>query len=101
MPISSLRPHRETAGMHSIRSIARARPDETVVAVVERLRREKPASCELVCVTDEGGRLLGAVPAARLLALNGGIPMRDVMDTSAPAIRMDEDQETAASLALH
>lgn len=101
MPISSLRPHRETAGMHSIRSIARARPDETVAAVIGRLRGEKPASCELICVTGEGGRLLGTVPATRLLFLDGASPMRDVMDASVPAIGMDEDQETAASLALH
>jgi magnesium transporter len=101
MPISYPHLRHETAGMHAIASFARARPDETVASVVKRLRGERPASCELICVTDEGGRLLGTVPAARLLALDGAVPMRDAMDASVPAIGMDEDQETAASLALH
>ena len=93
--------HRETAGAHAAASVARAHPDETVAAVLERLRSERPASTDLVCVTNEGGRLLGAIPAARLLLLDEGVVLGEVMDTAFPSIVADEDQEAAASLALH
>ena len=93
--------HRETVGSHSIPSVARARPGETVAAVTARLRQDKPSSCELVCVSGEEGLFLGAVPAARLLTLDGSALMGDVMDRSFPCIGVEEDQETAASLALH
>jgi magnesium transporter len=93
--------HRETAGAHAAASVVRARPDETVAAVIERMRSERPASTDLVCVTSEGGRLLGAVPAARLLLLDEEVMLGEAMDASFPSIGADDDQETAASLALH
>jgi magnesium transporter len=93
--------HRETAGAHAATSVARARPDETVAAVLERMRSERPASTDLVCVTNGAGRLLGAIPATRLLLLDETVVLRKAMDPSFPRIGAHEDQETAASLALH
>ena len=91
----------ETVAAHAVASIARAQPGDTVADVLARLRAEKPSSCELVCVTSDAGRLLGAIPAARLLALDGAVTVGDVMESSFPSVHGNEDQEKAASLALH
>ncbi|MBI3044690.1 MAG: magnesium transporter [Betaproteobacteria bacterium] len=91
----------ETVGKHLVGSIGRARADETVAGALARLAAEKPSSVELICVTDHAGRLLGALSIARLFALEGGVPLREAMDPAFPRIGPDEDQETAASLALH
>ena len=93
--------HHETAGAHAVASFARGRPHDTVAAVLERVRSERPSSTDLVCVTNEEGRLLGAVPAAQLLLLDEQAMLGEVMDTAFPSIGADEDQEAAASLALH
>jgi magnesium transporter len=66
-----------------------------------RLATEKPSSVELIFVTDNAGRLLGALSIARLFALEGAVTLREAMDPAFPRIGPDEDQETAASLALH
>lgn len=55
----------------------------------------------MICVTDNAGRLLGVVPIARLFALEGAVTLHEAMDPAFPRIGPDEDQETAASLALH
>ena len=93
--------HRETVGKHLVGSIGRGRADETVAGALARLAAEKPSSVELICVTDGAGRLLGVLPIARLFALEGAVTLREAMDPAFPRIGPDEDQETAASLALH
>ena len=91
----------ETVGAHLVASVGRGRDDETVAAALARMAAEKPASVELVCVTDDTGRLLGALPIGRLFALGRDIALRDAMDPAFPRIGVDDDQEAAASLALH
>lgn len=91
----------ETVGGHLVASVGRGRGDETVAEVLRRLAAEKPASVELICVVDGAGRLLGAFPAGRLFALEGSIRLCQVMDPAFPRIAADDDQENAASLALH
>lgn len=91
----------ETVGGHLVASVGRGRGDETVAGTLMRLAVEKPASVELVCVVDGAGRLLGAFPGGRLFTLEGAVRLREAMDPAFPRIGADDDQENAASLALH
>ena len=93
--------NRETAGAHLVDSVARARAQETAGEVLARLAVEKPASVELVCVVDESGRLLGALPIARVFAAGGAARLGELMQHDFPRVRPQDDQEHAASLALH
>jgi len=91
----------ETVGAHLVASVGRGRADETVAAMLARLVADKPESVELVCVTNGSGQLLGALPIARLFALDSAITLREAMDPAFPRIGPAADQEAAASLALH
>jgi magnesium transporter len=91
----------ETVGAHFTESVPRARAGEGAGAVLEQIVRMRPACAELICVTGDGGKLSGIVPLGRLLAAAGGIPLRELMIAPAPSVRPGDDQEVAASLALH
>jgi magnesium transporter len=93
-------PH-ETVGAHLVGSVARGHGDEVVTAALARLTADKPTNVELMCVTDGAGRLLGALPIGRLFALGGDVALRDAMDPAFPRVVPDDDQERAASVALH
>ena len=93
--------HHETVGGHLVASVLRARPGERVREVLARLADEKPACLELVLTTDEHGRLLGAAPFARVVALDADEPLDRVLERDFPHVRPNTDQEHAASLALH
>jgi magnesium transporter len=91
----------ETVGAHLVESAARASGGETVARLLARLAAERPASVELVCVTRASGELVGAVPVARLFSLEATALLEDVVDRNFPRAGIDDDQEAAASLALH
>ncbi|MDH4175286.1 MAG: magnesium transporter [Betaproteobacteria bacterium] len=93
--------HHETVGAHLVASVLRARPDERVGEVLKRLAEEKPSSLELLLATDEHGRLVGAAPLARVIALEPDAPLDQVLQRDFPHVRPNSDQERAASLALH
>jgi magnesium transporter len=93
-------PH-ETVGAHLVGSVARGYGDETAAAALARLAADKPTNVELICVIDGAGRLLGALPIGRMFALSGAVAMRDAMDPVFPRVVPDDDQEHAASVALH
>ena len=93
--------HSETVGAHLVASVLRARPGERARDILARLAAEKPASVELVLGTDEHGRLLGAAPLARVLALDAGETLDKALERDFPRVRPNTDQERAASLALH
>jgi len=93
--------HHETVGAHLVASVLRARPDERVGEVLKRLAEEKPSSLELLLATDEHGRLVGAAPLARVIALEPDAPLDKVLQRDFPHVRPNSDQERAASLALH
>ena len=93
--------HHEPVGGHLVASFARARPEETAGAVLARIAAEKPASVELVLVVRADGRLCGVVPLQRLFAANGNTALAKIQDPKFPQVRPKEDQEHAASLALH
>jgi magnesium transporter len=92
--------HHEPVAGHLVAEVLRARPEETALAVLARLRAEKPASVELVLVEGKDGRLEGAVPIARLIAA-GDAPLAQLVQRDFPRVTPDIDQEHAASLALH
>ena len=93
--------HHETVGAHLVASVLRARPDERVGGVLKRLAEEKPSGLELLLATDEHGRLVGAAPLARVIALEPDAPLDKVLQRDFPHVRPNTDQERAASLALH
>src|SRR5688572_4343502 len=91
----------ETVGAHLVEPTARARAGETVGQLLARLAAERRAVVELVCVTDEAGRFLGALPIARLFAFDAAATLGGVADRAFPRVGPADDQEVAASLALH
>jgi magnesium transporter len=93
--------HHETVGAHVVASVLHARPDERAGRVLARLAAEKPSSVELVLVVDAHGRLVGAAPLARVVALADDDPLEKAIDRGFPRVRPNTDQERAASLALH
>jgi magnesium transporter len=93
--------HREPVGGHLVASVARARAAETAGAVLARIAAEKPASVELVLVVGGDGRLAGVVPIARLFASQEKASLGKLLDAGFPRVQPDDDQEHAASLALH
>ena len=92
--------HHEPVAGHLVAAVLRAQPQETALAVLARLRAEKPASVELVLVEGKDGRLEGAVPIARLIAA-GDAPLAELVQRDFPRVTPDIDQEHAANLALH
>jgi magnesium transporter len=91
----------ETVGSHLVAAAGRAAPDETVSSALARLAAERPGRVELICVTPPDGKLAGALPIARAFAVNGAAPLAEVMDPAYPRVGPGDDQETAASLAIH
>ena len=93
--------YRERVADHVVADVARARPDETVGAVRDRLTAEKPACVEIVAIVGAHGVLEGVVGVGKLFAAPQALRLREVMDSNYPRIHADDDQERAASLALH
>jgi magnesium transporter len=93
--------HHEPVGAHVVASYAAARADDAAGAVLARIAAEKPACMELVLVLERDGRLAGVVPLERLIAAGDRSPLRKIMQRDFPRVRAHDDQERAASLALH
>lgn len=93
--------HRETVGEHMRVPAARARASETAAAALARFAAEKPANVELICVVDDAGCLLGVLPLARAFALAPDVRLGDAAQRDYPRVAPGDDQELAASVALH
>jgi magnesium transporter len=93
--------HHEPVGGHLVASYARAHPEETAGSVLARIAAEKPASVELVLVVRADGRLCGVVPLQRLFAASAHAPLAKLQEPKFPRVGPRDDQEHAASLALH
>jgi magnesium transporter len=93
--------HHEPVGGHVVASYAAAHPEEAAGAVLARIAAERPACNELVLVLDHERRLAGVVPLTRLVAAGEKTPLRRIMQRDFPRVRAGDDQERAASLALH
>ena len=79
----------------------RANARDTAGEVLARIGAQKPASVELVLVLDPDGRLAGALPLGRLFAMDAARAVGEAMDRNFPRVASGDDQERAASLALH
>ena len=93
--------HHEHVGAHLVSSFARAHPHESAGAVLARIATERPASVELVLVVRADGRLSGVVPLQRLFAADAGTALARMQDAKFPHVEPADDQEHAASIALH
>src|SRR5512139_1964475 len=93
--------HPETVGGHVVASVPYAKPGECAREVLARLATDKPSSVELVLVADAHGRLIGAAPLSRVVALDANDPIDKAVDRDFPRVHPTTDQEHAASLALH
>jgi magnesium transporter len=93
--------HRERVADHLVADVARAARTETAGGVRERLVAEQPACVEIVAVTGPHGKLEGVVTIRRLFAAAAPAPLAEVMDAEYPRVHADDDQEHAASVALH
>jgi magnesium transporter len=94
-------PRREIVASHLVAEVARARAEDAAGDVLARIAAEKPASTELVLVVDGGGRLQGALPISALFAAPPQARVGEIMSPGFPRVGADDDQERAASLALH
>ena len=93
--------HHEPVAGHLVASFARARPEDTAGVVLARIAAERPASVELVLVVRADGRLCGAVPLQRVISAGAHSVMAAIQDAKFPHVGPADDQEHAASLALH
>src|SRR5690606_8099554 len=84
-----------------VADVARAAPGETAGEVRARLAGEQPACVEIVVVTGPHGVLEGVVPIGRLFATPAGTTVGEAMVRDYPRVRPEDDQEHAASTALH
>jgi magnesium transporter len=94
-------PRREIVASHLVAEVARVRAEDAAGDVLARILAEKPASAELVLVVDGGGRLQGALPISALFAASPQARVGEIMSPGFPRVGTDDDQERAASLALH
>lgn len=79
--------------------IPRATPDSPVHEVIEDLRGRKYECADTVFVTDTDGRLQGIVRINELLAA-GDRPIAKIMQPEHEAVRLEDDQEQIAVLAM-
>jgi len=98
---SSSSTYRERVADHVVADVARARAEETAGSVRARLAAERPACVEIIAIVGPHGMLAGVVGVGKLFATPEGSPLGEVMDADYPRVHADDDQERAASLALH
>lgn len=92
---------RESAGAHVTPAVPRAHEAQTAAAVVAELVTQRHECVDVVCVLDDGDRLVGILTLPDLLALPGDTPVGIAANRHFPKVHPDTDQERVASLALH
>lgn len=95
------KPHQESAGQLASRTAPVAWAGETVGALRRRLLGAGDAAWDIACITGDDDRLVGIVPAHRLLALADDDVVGRAAITDLPRVLPGTDQEKVASLALH
>ena len=93
-------PRQETVAEHLSGAFAIARLDEPLEDIVVRLR-QAGTPVEMVCAVDARGAPLGCLGVAGLFTQPASTPFAQAMRSDVPSVRLREDQERAASLALH
>jgi magnesium transporter len=89
----------QTAASHMVRNIPRAFADTPVGSVVDSLRGARFECADTVFVTDHDGRLEGIVRINDLLS-NGERKISDIMMPEHQSVRLSDDQEQIAVLAM-
>jgi magnesium transporter len=98
---SQPREHRERVSDHVVADVLRAGRDEPAGRVRARLAEEQPACVEIVAVVGAHGALEGVVTIGRLFATPADVPVGEAMARDYPRVHPEDDQERAASAALH
>ncbi|MFN0038949.1 MAG: magnesium transporter [Burkholderiales bacterium] len=91
----------ESVAAHVVANVPRAAHATSAATVLAMLRDGSYQNTELILVTEDTGRLAGVVPLARLNGLDPESPIGSALAPSFPLVRGEEDQERAASIALH
>jgi magnesium transporter len=91
----------ETAGEHLVTDVLRAYPEESAAAVLARLAGAPTEHAGTIYVLDDGGRLVGTFPVARLVAADPRACIGPLTSPPSATVTADVDQEHVASLALH
>lgn len=90
---------RETAGSHMVVKIPRAMENTPCDEVIASLRGQKFETADTIFVTDADGRLVGIVRINDLFA-NGAHRIGEIMEPEHEAVRVEDDQEQIAVLAI-
>ncbi|MBK6981412.1 MAG: magnesium transporter [Betaproteobacteria bacterium] len=93
--------HRESVADHLVADVARAGAGELAGRVREQLAQRHPACVQIVAIVGSGGRLEGVVTIERLFGLAPETPVGEAMARDYPCVHPEDDQEHAASVALH
>ena len=90
----------ETVGEHLEDGFITGHVDSRVGDVIDRLAAAGRPT-ELACAVDGAGSLVGCLPVTALLSLPASRTLGEVVDRGYPRAHPRDDQEHAASLALH
>jgi magnesium transporter len=94
-------PAEETVATHAVANVPIVPIATSAGAVLATLHGAGYENIELILVADSSGRLAGAVPIEKLINLDPATPVGTAIDASFPLVSGAEDQERAASIALH
>lgn len=90
----------ETAAQHLVQQVPVASAQESVGALLARLRGQKFVSIAVIYIINEQGHLRGAVRLVDVLTMPQDQQLGDVMISQLPTVHPHEDQEKVAGLAL-
>jgi len=90
----------EKVRSHLVTGILRAYASDSVGDVHVMLRNTRLESTEAIYIVTRGGKLLGCILLAELLQWPDQQVLGLIMNLDPPAVRPDDDQETAANLAV-
>jgi len=94
-------PPEQSAAHYLITVVPTARPDETARAVREGLTGRRYDDASHVFIVDGGGRLVGMVDIADVLAAEAAIPVAQLAKATAlHVVAPDTDREDAATMAI-
>jgi magnesium transporter len=89
----------ETAGRLMIRSVLRARREDTAGTLRRRLVSEHPELADPILAVDGTGHYQGVIPVASLVGAEEARPAHELADRDWPAVAAGTDQEHVAELA--
>lgn len=94
-------PRHETVAEHVVATRLSLHVNQTVHEAREALLSSADGARELLLVCDQTGHFAGAMPLGRLFGCAPALTLGEVMTTDFPRVHPTDEQESAASLALH